>query len=179
MVVHPASGRVIVGGGFNTLNGSQQWGMGSLDGITGDVQPWAANTVIKNHGSGASINSLTTDGEKIYGVGWTFVGGGSDSNFEGQFSADPMTGVLDWIDAGRGDNYDIAVAGDVLYTVGHPHDAGMFDWNPHNRSVGIPARGRDQQAQVTDADERVRDSQRLAVLPRLSGGPAVCTGCRH
>ena len=40
------------------------------------------------------------------------------------------TGVLDWIDGGRGDNYDIAVAGDVLYTVGHPHDWGMLDWNP-------------------------------------------------
>ena len=46
------------------------------------------------------------------------------------FSADPMTGVLDWVDGGRGDNYDIAVAGDVLYTVGHPHDWGMLDWNP-------------------------------------------------
>ncbi len=29
--------------------------MGSLDGVTGDVQPWAANQVIQNHGSGASI----------------------------------------------------------------------------------------------------------------------------
>ena len=47
-----------------------------------------------------------------------------------------MTGVLDWIDAGRGDNYDIAVAGDVLYTVGHPHDAGMLDWNPQYRTRG-------------------------------------------
>src|SRR4029078_8490566 len=44
MVVHPASGRVIVGGGFNTLNGSQQWGMGSLDGTTAAVPPRAAQT---------------------------------------------------------------------------------------------------------------------------------------
>ncbi len=73
---------------------------------------------------------MTTDGDKIFGSGWTFVGGGADSNFEGVFSADPMTGVIDWIDAGRGDNYDIAVTGDVIYTVGHPHDAGMLDWNP-------------------------------------------------
>ncbi|MGH8976535.1 MAG: PKD domain-containing protein, partial [Acidimicrobiia bacterium] len=130
LVVHPASGRVIVGGGFNTLNGTQQWGMGSLDGVSGAVLPWAANTVIENHDSGASINSLTTDGEKIYGVGWTFVSGGSDSNFEGVFAADPLTGVIDWINAGRGDNYDLAVAGDVVYTVGHPHDVGMLDWNP-------------------------------------------------
>jgi hypothetical protein len=70
MVVHPASGRVIVGGSFNTLNGSTQWGMGSLDGVTGAVQPWAANTIIQNHNDSSAISALTTDGEKIYGTGW-------------------------------------------------------------------------------------------------------------
>jgi PKD repeat protein len=135
MVVHPASGRVIVGGSFNSLNGSQQWGMGSLDGATGAVQPWAANTVILNHGGNAAIAELTTDGEKIYGIGWAFFGGGASANFEGAFAADPLTGVIDWIDGGRGDNYSIAVAGDVVYTVGHPHDWGMLDWNPQYPDV--------------------------------------------
>ena len=46
------------------------------------------------------------------------------------------TGVIDWVDGGRGDNYGIAVTGDVLYTVGHPHDWGMLDWNPQ-----YPTRG--------------------------------------
>ena len=57
-------------------------------------------------------------------------GGGGIANFEGAFSADPATGVLDWVDGGRGDNYDITVTGDVVYTVGHPHDWGMLGWNP-------------------------------------------------
>ncbi len=130
IVVHPASGRVIVGGSFNTLNGSQQWGMGSLDGVTGAVQPWAANTVIQNHGGSAAIAELTTDGDKIYGVGWAYFGGGATANFEGVFAADPLTGVIDWIDGGRGDNYSVSVTGDVVYAVGHPHDWGMLDWNP-------------------------------------------------
>ncbi len=130
MVVHPASGRVIVGGSFNTLNGSQQKGMGSLDGVTGAVQPWAANTVIQNSGDGTAIGSLTTDGEKIYGTGWAFFASGANANFEGVFAADPLTGVIDWVDGGHGDNYSITVTGDVLYTVGHPHDWGMLDWNP-------------------------------------------------
>ncbi len=130
MVVHPASGRVIVGGSFETLSGSLQRGMGSLDGVTGTVQPWAANTVIQNSGGSAAINALTTDGEKIYGVGWAFFGGGATANFEGVFAADPLTGVIDWVDGGRGDNYSIAVTGDVVYSVGHPHDWGMLGWNP-------------------------------------------------
>ena len=86
--------------------------------------------MIINHDGNAAIGSLTTDGEKIFGIGWAYFGGGGIANFEGAFSADPATGVLDWVDGGRGDNYDITVTGDVLYTVGHPHDWGMLDWNP-------------------------------------------------
>ncbi|MGH8978360.1 MAG: PKD domain-containing protein [Acidimicrobiia bacterium] len=130
MVYHPGTGRVVVGGMFDNLNSSQQWGMGSLDGGTGALRPWAANTVIQNHGANASIASLTTDGEKIFGIGWAYFGGGATANFEGAFAADPATGAIDWVDGGRGDTYDIAVAGDVVYTAGHPHDWGMLDWNP-------------------------------------------------
>ena len=130
MVVHPDSGRVIVGGHLSTLNGSTQLGMGSLDGTTGATMPWAANQVIRNYGEATAIASLTTDGDHVYGTGWAFFGGGATANFEGVFSANPLTGVLDWVDGGRGDNYGIAETGDVLYTVGHPHDWGMLDWNP-------------------------------------------------
>ena len=130
MVYHQGTGRVIVAGKFDHLGTSTQLGMGSLDGATGAVRPWAANTVIQNHGDNSAINALTTDGEHVFGIGWAYFGGGATANFEGAFSADPATGVLDWVDGGRGDNYDITVAGDVLYTVGHPHDWGMLDWNP-------------------------------------------------
>ena len=51
MVYHQGTGRVIVGGKFENLNSTQQWGMGSLDAATGALRPWAANTVIKDHKS--------------------------------------------------------------------------------------------------------------------------------
>jgi hypothetical protein len=130
MVFHPGSGRLIASGHFSTLNGTQQLGMGSLHGVTGAVQPWPVNTIIKNHQDSAAIGSLTTDGQRVYGVGWAFLQGGTNGNFEGAFAADAATGALDWVDGGRGDNYDVAVAGNVLYIVGHPHDWGMLAWNP-------------------------------------------------
>jgi Concanavalin A-like lectin/glucanases superfamily/PKD domain len=130
MVFHPGTGRVIVGGHIGTLNGTPQLGMGSVDGITGATMPWAANQVIKNTGDDTAISALTTDGDHIYGTGWAFFSNGGTGNFEGVFSANPSTGALDWVDGGRGDNYGIAETGDVLYTVGHPHDWGMLDWNP-------------------------------------------------
>ena len=92
--------------------------------------PWAVNQIIQNYGDGSAISALTTDGEQIFGTGWAFFGGGAIANFEGVFSADPMTGALNWIDGGRGDNYSITVTGDVVYTAGHPHDWGMLDFNP-------------------------------------------------
>jgi len=130
MVVHEPSGRVIVGGNMTQLNGTQQYGMGSFDGVTGTLMPWAANQKIMNYGDQTAIASLTTDGEKIYGTGWSYVASGSRGNFEGVFAADPLTGNIIWIDGGRGDNYDLAIGGGVAYSVGHPHDWGMLDWNP-------------------------------------------------
>ncbi|MGZ4756386.1 MAG: LamG-like jellyroll fold domain-containing protein, partial [Acidimicrobiia bacterium] len=130
MVVHPASGRVIVGGQMSTINGTTELGMGSLDGVTGQLEPWAANTVVQNYGNNAAISGLTTDGQKIYGIGWAFFQNGATANFEGVFAADPLTGAIDWVDGGRGDSYGLAVSGEVLYHVGHPHDWGMLDWNP-------------------------------------------------
>ncbi len=131
MVFHAGTNRVIVGGSFTLLDGQTQLGMGSLDAATGDVMPWAANQIIQNSGDETEISSLTTDGEKIYGVGWSYLGGGArDANFEGSFAADPATGAIDWVDGTRGDSYGIAVSGDVVYVAGHSHDAGMLGWQP-------------------------------------------------
>ncbi len=131
MTAHPASGRVIAGGSFTTVNGVQQRGMTSIDGVSGVLMPWAANQVIQNYGPNTQISGLTTDGQTIYGVGWAYFGaGGTTANFEGQFAADPLTGQLRWINGCRGDQYGLTVTGDVLYTAGHTHDCGMINYNP-------------------------------------------------
>ena len=95
------------------------------------------------------------------------------------FAADAVTGVLDWVDGGRGDNYDIAVAGDVLYTVGHPHDWGMLDWNPQTdpwtfqRAMAIDKR---RSPTLTNAFGTPGD---LAGVPRAARRRNRCTGCRR
>ena len=131
MVVHPASGRVIVGGQMSTINGTTELGMGSLDGVTG-----AAGAVGREHrrpelrqqcGDLGPDDRRREDLRNRLGV---LRQDGATANFEGVFAADPLTGAIDWVDGGRGDNYGIAVGGEVLYHVGHPHDWGMLDWNP-------------------------------------------------
>lgn len=118
MVLSPDATRVIVGGMFTTVNGAPAPGMASVDAVTGASLPWAANTIIKNSGSTAGIDSLTTDGTYIFGAGWKF---GSVGNFEGTFAADPTTGNLVWVNDCHGDTYSLATTGKVLYVAGHAH----------------------------------------------------------
>jgi hypothetical protein len=121
MVISPDKSRVIVGGSFTTLNELPAYGMGSLSASTGDTMPWAANQTIKNGTSSAAITRLRTDGQYVYGAGYTYKNK-TDGNFEGTFKADPSTGNLEWVTDCHGDTYDVQPVGQVLYSVGHAHD---------------------------------------------------------
>ena len=183
MVVHQPSGRVIVGGNFSTLNGVQARGMASIDGTTGASMPWAANQTIQDYGPGVEIASLTTDGNQVYGSGWTYLSGGGTGNLEGVFAADPLTGAINWIDAGRGDTYQVAVANGVVYDVGHHHDWGMLGWNPQTNPVwefqrtdAIDTRRSPTLTNAVGSDSRwgyfpgTPAAQPLHWLPTLTGG---------
>jgi PKD repeat protein len=124
------SGKVVAGGKFTLLNGVAWYGMGALDATTGANLPWAATSVVRNAGEDAAIYSLTTDGARVYGTGYTFGGGG---NFEATFAANTSDGALVTVSGCRGDVYDAAPVGDVLYSVGHPHDCGTIGGLPQTQ----------------------------------------------
>ena len=136
MVMAPGNSRVIVGGSFTTLNGVSANGMGSLDPTTGATMPWLANTIMKDGGSGSGIDALRTDGTNIYGAGFAFQSG----DFEGAFSADPLTGNVNWLNDCHGDTYDIFPAGQVLYTVSHAHNCSMIGGFPQSNPWSINMR---------------------------------------
>jgi PKD repeat protein len=122
-----ASGKVVAGGKFTQLNGVAWYGMGALDATTGAGVPWAATSVIRNAGANAGIYSLSTDGTRVFGTGYTF---GSGGNFEATFSANASDGSLVHVSGCRGDTYDTAPVGGVLYSVGHAHDCGSIGGHP-------------------------------------------------
>jgi hypothetical protein len=119
MVVAPDGSRLIVGGQFTTLNNVAAYGMGALSTTTGAVLPWAATNTIRTAGINGGITSLRTDGTLIYGSTFAF---GAGAKFEGTFAANPLTGVLTFLNDCHGDTYDLLPMGQVLYTVGHAHD---------------------------------------------------------
>jgi PKD repeat protein len=123
MVISPSEDKVVFGGSFTQVNGSGNpgYGLAAVDTATGASQPWAINSLIRNGGAEAAINSLATDGTKVYGTGYHY---GSGGNLEGTFSADWAGGELTWVEDCHGDSYSVSPGTDVIYTAGHAHYCG-------------------------------------------------------
>jgi PKD repeat protein len=132
MVLTPDGSKLIVGGGFTTLNGSGTYGLGAVDPVSGALLPWAANQVVRNAGANAGILTLSTDGISIYGGGWTY--GREDGNLEGAFSADPDTGAINWIEDCHGDTYSAVPANGYVYTASHAHFCGNVGAFPQSET---------------------------------------------
>lgn len=120
IALSPAGTRIVLGGQFTSVNGSSTYGYGlaSLVRSTGAVTRWAAVRVVRNGGKSAGITSLTATPSGVVGTGYTYGAGG---NFEGMFRADWKTGKILMVENCRGDTYDSAVQGDVVYIAGHTH----------------------------------------------------------
>ena len=174
LTVPAGAGKVIVGGHFETLNGSTQRGMGALDAGSGSTMSWPVNTILVNRGTEAAIWSLKSNGSVVFGNGMSFA---STGNFESTFSSD-LNGNLIWVNGCRGDNYDNIAVGSVLYTVGHTHDCsgagGLPQTNPdwtYQRSLAMTTYADPSGAVNTNRWFTGRPvSQLLHWLPTLTAG---------
>lgn len=153
MVQAPGQSKIVVGGQFSTISGTAAYGMGAVDATTGAVQPWAANTVVRNAGADGAVNSLTVDGSKVFGTGYDF---GLSANFEGAFAADPATGRIIWLEDCHGDTYSSSAIGGVLYTASHAHFCGNVGGFPetsprtHSRALAFTTDARGTVAANTE-----------------------------
>lgn len=142
MVRSPDGSKLVVGGRFTALNGSNTpgYGMGALDAVTGIALPWAANTLIRNGGNNAGLTAFSTDNEFVYGSSFVY---GSGGNHEGVFKARWSDGTIEWLEDCHGDTYGVHVQGDAVYAVGHAHYCGnvggFWQTNPwtYNRAIAF------------------------------------------
>ncbi|MBF4563538.1 LamG-like jellyroll fold domain-containing protein [Plantibacter sp. VKM Ac-2876] len=121
IVVSPDASKIVLGGGFTSIGGSTEpgLGMGAVTGDSGVVLPWAANSIIRNGGTKSSVFSLSSDVDSVYGVGYQHSQGGKAT--EGTFRMSWADGSLQWLADCHGDSYSVQVVGDVVYTAGHAH----------------------------------------------------------
>lgn len=127
VVVSPDGTKVVLGGNFQTLNGSSNpgYGLAMVSAADASLLPFQTNNVIRNAGLDASIMSLKSDGAgSFYGTGYVFGDGG---NLEGSFRSSWATGDLIWVNDCHGDEYDVQPMGDAVYAAGHPHYCGSLE----------------------------------------------------
>ncbi|WEO76945.1 PKD domain-containing protein [Cryobacterium sp. SO2] len=129
LTVSPDGTKVIVGGSFTAYNGGSEpgYGMAATDAVTGASLPWKVNSLVRNGGPQASILSLTSSAEGVFGTGYVF---GTGGNLEGTFRASWADGTLIWLEDCHGDTYSAAPVRDAVYTTGHPHYCGNIGGFP-------------------------------------------------
>jgi hypothetical protein len=142
MLLSPDGTKLVVGGSFTTLNGSNNpgYGLGALNPGTGASLPFNVNRTIRNGGLESAILSLAGDATRIYGSGYVFGPGG---NLEGVFAANWADTNLQWIEDCHGDTYGVYPSANAVYIAGHPHFCGNVGGFPetvprtHHRALAF------------------------------------------
>lgn len=125
IAVSPDHTLVMIGGQFETVNGSGNpgYGLALLNASTAASLPLQANqTRVRNAKNNSGILSLTSAADGVYGTGFAF-GSPPSGTLEGTFKAD-WSGNLTWIEDCHGDSYSVYPTADAVYVAGHPHYCG-------------------------------------------------------
>lgn len=136
----PSNDRLVIGGNFVAVNGSDRpgYGLAMLNTSNGASLPFAANNVVRNAGKDSAILSLSSDGINVYGTGYIY---GTGGNLEGAFSASWTTGNINWIEDCHGDSYGVYPGNAAVYVAGHPHYClnlgGYGETQPPQRAVAF------------------------------------------
>ncbi|WP_157970507.1 WD40 repeat domain-containing protein [Nakamurella deserti] len=144
LVLTPDGSKLVVGGGFTTLNGRPAASVGAVSVSTGaTITPWASASSdlsvwpIRNVAPDGAVTSLSTDGTNLYISGYNF-GDRSQPRLEGTAALSPTDGTIRWIGDCHGDTYDAFPMNGVLYSVSHAHDCaniGGFPESPSRRAL--------------------------------------------
>ncbi|CAD5991104.1 conserved exported protein of unknown function [Agreia sp. COWG] len=136
LLLSPDKSKLVIGGQFTQINGSDRpgRGLGMVSTADASLLPFQINDVVRNGDVSSSITSLSSDGDDIYGTGYTFNGTG---NFEGTFRSSFSSGTTTWLEDCHGDTYSVKPIGDVVYTASHAHYCGNIGAFPQTDPWGF------------------------------------------
>jgi hypothetical protein len=133
LLLSPDGSRLLVGGGFLTVDGQNIGGMASVDPITGALQDWAANSVQSiNVACSGRVSDIITDGTNAYVTAI----GDPPGCYEGTYSANISTGQINWNEPCLGAGQALAVLHGILYKGSHQHDCGFAPGGDFGGFVG-------------------------------------------
>ncbi|MFT4081939.1 MAG: PKD domain-containing protein [Nocardioides sp.] len=137
MVVTPDNQRLLVGGGFEEVNGVTTGGMASLDPATGAVQSWPANDDQSiNLNCSGRVRAIVLDGDSAY----VTAEGDPPGCYEGTYRANFTTGEMVWNSSCLGAGQGLAVVNGILYKGSHMHDCAFNLGDARGGFVGGTAR---------------------------------------
>lgn len=129
LALTPAKDKVIIGGAFQNLGGAPAYGLAATNPSTGALLNWNAANTVRDAGTSAAIESLSSNGTSILGTGYVFGAGG---NLEGTFSANPDTGNINWVEDCHGDSYSSFGVNGIVYVASHAHYCGNIGGFPQS-----------------------------------------------
>lgn len=146
LLVSPDKTRIIMGGGFHTVNSVRMEALASVNITTAANEPFL-NGLIPTYSDGrfSEATSLTTNGKQVF-AGAEGTGGGA---FDGTLAFQPDSGALVWRNTCLGATQAVLYLNGVLYKASHAHDcssAGGFGqipagWQPHHLLAESAATG--------------------------------------
>ncbi|MFC6934055.1 PQQ-binding-like beta-propeller repeat protein [Actinomadura yumaensis] len=124
LAVAPGGSRVIVGGKFQKLNGTQKVGVGAVSAADGSLTEWSSRPIPtrRSKDEGSYVTDLTVSGDTVFGA----ANGDGYHWFDGRFAAKAADGALTWLDNCYGATYGIFAQGNSVYSVSHAHDCGSL-----------------------------------------------------
>lgn len=150
LVVTDDRTRVIVGGGFDQINGTAVHGLAAVDATSGANAPWQDKLIPEK----TAITSLTLKGGKLYTTGDAL-----GSVAEGVIAFDPATGNELWTDGCQGASHSMQEIRGVIYAGSHSHDCGAAVDGFSEQYVGYSSTDRRRyklRAEVPAEDGRAR-----------------------
>ena len=124
IVLSPDGRKVVLGGNFTTMNGSDDpgYGLAAVDATAGTSNfDLPVNGLVRNAGVDASITALAATPDGFYGSGYVY--DRLQGNLEGAFKAD-WNGNLVWLEDCHGDSYSLFPSAGAVYVAGHSHYCG-------------------------------------------------------
>ena len=132
-----AGARLLVGGGFNAVDGVLTGGMLSMDPATGALEQWNANTTQPiNTNCSARVTDIISDGDTAY----VTAEGDPPGCYEGTYSARVSDGELLWNSTCLGASLGLALMDNVLYKASHQHDCAFNPGDARGGYVGGTSR---------------------------------------
>lgn len=156
MTMSPDNTRVILGGEFDSINGSGRHGLDAVDAVSGASTLWEFTGIPLR----SFVTDLVIDDDSVYAAAEGL------GTFDGRVALNPTNGQARWIDYCKGATWSLAIIDNVLYSGSHAHDCSQTIGGFPEIATGTDPKWQRLLAQTADQNS----TRILRWFPNTNGG---------